>query len=137
MKYNVKCNCCIHWAVVIQRKLWKIRSHLTKSNRKVSLVWKKTHVAWGHGLINWYCLIRRSLNVALKLKMKWRRCQSPDSSRRRDALITRLVCITDRRGRNLQLGESWSSIRCWRVGPSSPGPGMCDWCWRMLTWWIS
>ena len=30
----------------------------------------KTHVAWGNGLINWYCLIRRSLNIALKIE-KW------------------------------------------------------------------
>ena len=28
----------------------------------------KTHVAWGNGLINWYCLIRRSLNIALKIE---------------------------------------------------------------------
>ncbi len=28
----------------------------------------KTHVAWGNGLINWDCLIRRSLNIALKIE---------------------------------------------------------------------
>ncbi len=56
-----------HWAVVIQHELWKNWDLIRPNWIGKWVLYKKTHVAWGHGLINWYCLIRRSLNIALKI----------------------------------------------------------------------